>query len=240
MPSGIVQSKQNARLKELRRALANPGRDENGCVILKAETGWKRLCVPGFTSPVSLRPRGAERLLEGLSLPPEYDVLLMPLWPDAALATETPQPIVVLLNCWIGPGHIRQPQRLKPVSGDPGRTVHQACSAAVVVLAGLQDPGKPGDDCALGGGFRRKWRFCLPGTVSAWNQKAVTIASAGASFAYLCCTRARREAIAHLRQAGVRTLAATMRGAQPADLVQTWLAGCADCGECRAAAFRRI
>ena len=30
MPIRIVQSKQNARLKELRRALANPGRDESG------------------------------------------------------------------------------------------------------------------------------------------------------------------------------------------------------------------
>ncbi len=78
MPVRIVQSKQNARLKELRRALAHPGRDEGvawpeskGRTCLEAlRAGLRIACV--FVA------QGAEHLLEALPLPPETEILLLP------------------------------------------------------------------------------------------------------------------------------------------------------------------
>jgi RNA methyltransferase, TrmH family len=219
MPSRIVQSKQNARLKELRRALANPGRDESGLVGIEGPNLLEEALRAGLHIACVFAAQGAERLIEALPLPPEIDVLLMPReLLDAALATETPQPIAALIEppdwTW---AHLLPPQRQRPVAGDPEKTVHQAWSSLVVVLAGLQDPGNLGTILRSAEAFGADGVLCLPGTVSAWNQKAVR-ASAGSVFRLplLCATET--DAMAHLRQAGVRILAATVRGAQPADL----------------------
>src|ERR1035441_4592951 len=103
----IVQSQQNLRLKDLRRALAHPGREARGLAGRDSRT------LAGIEGPnlreealrASLRvpcvfvAQGAEHLLEGLRLPAETEVLLLP-WKllDAALATETPQPVAALIE----------------------------------------------------------------------------------------------------------------------------------------------
>ena len=113
--------------------------------------------------------QGSEHLLEALQLPAETEVLLLPgELLNEALATETPQPMAALVEPpdWTWAHMLRR---------------HRKTASLVVVLAGLQDPGKPGDDSALGGGVWGRGVVSLPGTVSAWNPKAVR-ASAGSVF----------------------------------------------------------
>ncbi len=58
----------------------------------------------------------------------------------------------------------------------------------------------------------------LPGTVSAWNPKAVR-ASAGSVFRVPLLAVSERECLEELHEAGVKVLATTVSAAQPADLV---------------------
>ena len=92
---------------------------------------------------------------------------------DAALATETPQPIAALVEppewTWA-----TLPRR-RPAT----KTVRRLL--VLVVLAGMQDPGNLGTILRSAEAFGANGMVCLPGTVSAWNPKAVR-ASAGSVF----------------------------------------------------------
>ena len=185
MPVRIVQSKQNARLKELRRALANPGR------VLGGEPG-----LVGIEGP---------NLLEE-ALPPETEILLVPIAVlDSALATETPQPIAALVKTpdWTW-AHLLGGQR------NP--------APLVLVLAGLQDPGNLGTILRSAEAFGAHGILTLPGTVSAWNSKAVR-ASAGSVFRLPLLAASAVNSIDRLREAGLRIFTTTAGAAEPADLV---------------------
>jgi TrmH family RNA methyltransferase len=113
--------------------------------------------------------QGNEHLLEALPLSPETEVLLMPAeLLDSALATETPQSIAALVEppdwTW---AHLLG--------------THKSRAALIVVLAGLQDPGNLGTILRNAEAFGADGVLSLPGTVSAWNPKAVR-ASAGSVF----------------------------------------------------------
>lgn len=206
MPIRIVQSKQNARLKELRRALANPGHNEPGLAGIEGPNLLAEALRSGLRVRCVFAARDAEHLLEPLKLPKETEVLLMQReLLDSALATETPQPIAALIEppdwTW---AHLLRGQR--------------TAAPLIVVLAGLQDPGNLGTIVRSAEAFGADGLLCLPGTVSAWNPKAVR-ASAGSVFRVPLLTASEKEAITHLRTAGVRMIATTAHGAQPADLV---------------------
>ena len=87
---------------------------------------------------------------------------------SSALATETPQPVAALVEppewTW---AHL--------LGGQTNRR------PLVVVLAGLQDPGNLGTILRSAEAFGATGVLSLPGTVSAWNPKAVR-ASAGSVF----------------------------------------------------------
>ena len=149
---------------------------------------------------------GQERMLEPLALPAELDVLVVPAsLLNAILATETPQSIAALVEppdwTW---AHILDRQS-KPAS-------------LVVVLAGLQDPGNLGTILRSAEAFGADGVICLPGTVSAWNPKAVR-ASAGSVFRLPLLSVEVDECFMHLRQAAVKVWTTTVHAAQPADLV---------------------
>src|SRR5579863_1155634 len=123
----IVQSKQNARLKELRRVLANPGRNEEGLAGIEGPT----LLAEAVRAKLRIRcvfvAQGSEIVLDAMNLPADIEVLAMPReLLDSALATETPQPVAALLEppdwTW---AHVR---------GD-----RKEAAPLIVVLAGLQD-----------------------------------------------------------------------------------------------------
>ena len=133
MPLRIVQSKQNARLKELRRALTFPGREGHGLAGIEGSNLIEEALKAGLPgSPAPLLRRVFEHLLETLPLPPETEILLMKREiPDSSLATQTPQPVAALVELpdWTW-AHILE---------------HKPDSVPLVaVLAGIQDPGKPG------------------------------------------------------------------------------------------------
>jgi TrmH family RNA methyltransferase len=86
----------------------------------------------------------------------------------------------------------------------------------VVVLAGLQDPGNLGTILRSAEAFGADGVLCLEGTVSEWNPKAVR-ASAGSVFRMPVLQMQAADAMAQLREAGVRTLTTTVKGAKRAD-----------------------
>ncbi|MGB7265470.1 MAG: RNA methyltransferase [Terracidiphilus sp.] len=205
MPVRVVESKQNARLKELRRALAASGRDARGRVGLEGSNLLEEALRAGVRVATIFVAQGSEGLLGALTVPPEIDILLVPReLLDSALATETPQPIAALVEPpdWTWAHLLSTPRD---------------SAALVVVLAGIQDPGNLGTMVRSAEAFGATGIVSLPGTVSAWNPKAVR-ASAGSIFRVPLLCASERECFEELREAGVKVFATTVQAAQPADL----------------------
>jgi TrmH family RNA methyltransferase len=200
----IVQSKQNARLKQLRRALA--GREPHGLAGIEGPNLIAEALRARLRIACVFAAQGAERLLDELSLAPETEVLLLPRdLLTSALATETPQPVAALVEppSWTWASLLTSRQKTAPL---------------LLVLAGLQDPGNLGTILRSAEAFAATGVLCLPGTVSPWNPKAVR-ASAGSVFRIPLLAATAEECFPRLRQARVRILATAVRGAQPADRV---------------------
>ena len=139
MPIRIVQSKQNARLKELRRALASPGRNESGLAGIEGAKPAGRGGARGAAHRVRVCGAGIGTAAgDARTCRPEMEVLAMPReLLDAALTTETPQPVAALVEPpdWTWAHFL----------GD-----RKGSAPLVVVLAGLQDPGNLGTILAFG------------------------------------------------------------------------------------------
>jgi TrmH family RNA methyltransferase len=206
MPIRIVQSKQNARLKELRRALSKPGRDEQGLAGIEGPHLLEEALRAGLHVPCVMVAQESQQLLDGLELPANTEILVMPREIlSSALDTETPQPIAALVE--------------PPDWTWAHMLGHDKDSAAlIVVLACLQDPGNLGTILRSAEAFGADGVVSLPGTVSAWNQKALR-ASAGSVFRLPVIEGCDEDCIEKLREAGVRILTTTGHGAEPADLV---------------------
>ena len=205
MPFRIVQSKQNSRVRELRRALTTPVRGgpagiEGPNLLHEAlRAGLRIHCV--FVSAKELASEQEN------TLPPGTEILLLP--EDllrSVLTTETPQPVAALVD----PPDWTWAQVL-------GMT--QSTAPLIVLLAGLQDPGNLGTILRSAEAFGANGVICLPGTVSAWNPKAVR-ASAGSVFRVPVISAPPEGAFSHLRAAGIETLVATATTAPAADRVR--------------------
>jgi TrmH family RNA methyltransferase len=209
MPLRIVQSKQNPRLKQLRRALARPlGDAEAGGRMLAGIEGpnlLKEALRAGLHIECVFVAEGSERLLDGMALSAQTDILVTPAGLlHASLATETPQAVAALIEppnwTW---EHVLDPQR-------KGETL-------VVVLAGLQDPGNLGTILRSAEAFQADGVISLPGTVHAWNAKVIR-ASAGSVFRMPVLEASAELAIERLHKAGVKIWTTTASGALRADL----------------------
>src|ERR1035441_4170497 len=77
MPVRIVQSKQNARLKELRRALSRPGRDESGLAGIEGPNLLEEALRADLHVPIVFVAQEFQDSLKGLALPSETEVLLV-------------------------------------------------------------------------------------------------------------------------------------------------------------------
>jgi TrmH family RNA methyltransferase len=206
MPLRIVQSKQNARLKELRRAFANPHRDGSGLCGIESPHLLEEALRAGLRLHCVFLAQGAERLLESLPLPRETEILLLPKdLLDSALPTETPQPIAALVEppdwTW---AHL--------LGG------HRTTAPLILVMAGLQDPGNLGAILRSAEAFGANGVISLPGTVSAWNPKAVR-ASAGSVFRLPLLSASAEDCFLRLREACVRILSTAVYAGEPVDLV---------------------
>jgi TrmH family RNA methyltransferase len=204
MPFRIVQSKQNVRLKELRRALAHPGREGHGLAGIEGPNLLEEALRAGLRVACVFVAEGAEPLLDRLPLPPETDVLLLPReLLNSALATETPQPIAALV----------EPSEW---NWDDILGVGRTAAPLILILAGLQDPGNLGTILRSAEAFGAHGVVCLPGTVSAWNAKAVR-ASAGSVFRMPLLAVEAEDCFARLREANVKIWTTAVHGAEPAD-----------------------
>jgi TrmH family RNA methyltransferase len=209
MPFRIVQSKQNPRLKQLRRALAQPLHAAVGDGPALAGIEGPHLLEEALRAGLRIDcvfvAEGSEPLVESLPFASDTELLLLPRpLLDAALTTESPQPIAALVEPpdWT----------FAHVLGS-----HRETPALVLILAGLQDPGNLGAILRSAEAFGADGVISLPGTVSAWNPKAVR-ASAGSVFRLPIFSVSDEECFLHLREAGVRIFSTTVHGAQPADL----------------------
>jgi RNA methyltransferase, TrmH family len=187
MPVRRVTSKHNARLKELRGALNQPGR--GSLAAIEGPTLLEEALRAGLRVACVFAAEGAERMLEGISLPSETEILILPEELLAsALTTETPQPVAALVEppAWTW-------EDLRAKGGNP----------LLVVLAGLQDAGNLGTILRSAEAFGANGVLSLPGTVNAWNPKAVR-ASAGSVFRLPLLHAPAAECFPRLRKAGVR------------------------------------
>jgi TrmH family RNA methyltransferase len=194
----IVQSKQNARVKELRAALLRPGRGNTEVVALEGTN----LLVEALRSRIEIETvfvaQGHENLLEGLGILDSVEILALPQEVLAsAVTTESPQPVAAL---------IRAPRWEWENLFFP--------ESPIVVLAGIQDPGNLGTILRSAEAFGAGGVVCLPGTVSHWNPKAMR-ASAGSVFRLPLIGVSASKCFDALREAGVRTLAAMAHEANP-------------------------
>ncbi len=194
MPVRIVQSKQNARVKELRKALAQPGRGAHGHVGIEGSKMVEEALRAGLQVKTVFVAQGWERLVGAMRLPATTEILRLPhAILSAALATETPQAVAALVEppAWSWESLLR---------------VRHGCAPLVLVLAGLQDPGNLGTILRSAEAFGASGVVSLPETVSAWNAKAVR-ASAGSVFRVPVLPASADECFARLREAGARILA---------------------------------
>ncbi|HKF49186.1 MAG TPA: RNA methyltransferase [Terracidiphilus sp.] len=204
MPVRIVQSKQNARLKELRKALARPGRDTHGLAGIEGP----HLIEEAFRAGLRVKTIFASSK-EGVGIDiidpspgaphSEAEVLLVPGGLlNSMLETESPQAVAALVEMpdWTW-AHILHDRG--------GR------SPLVIVLAGVQDPGNLGTIVRSAEAFGATGVVALPGTVSAWNPKAVR-ASAGSIFRMPLVAANAKECFDKLREAGARILTTDVRG----------------------------
>ena len=205
MPARSIQSKDNARLKELRRALSASAPGTSGLVGIEGPNLLEEALRAGLHIATVFVGHGSEQLLGSLSLPAETEVLQVPRPLLASvLATETPQPIAALIEppTWSWP-HLVSPKET---------------TALIIVLAGLQDPGNLGTILRSAEAFGATGAVSLPGTVSAWNPKTVR-ASAGSVFRIPLLASKAEECFARLRESKVKILATAIHEAKPAERV---------------------
>jgi TrmH family RNA methyltransferase len=208
MPVRVVESKDNARLKELRKALATTGRSAQGRagpIGIEGPHLLEEALRAGLRVKTIFVAQNADRLLSALPVPPETEILRLPAkLLDSALATETPQPIAALVEPpqWSWPHILGQNQK----------------KTLIVVLAGIQDPGNLGTILRSAEAFGASGVVSLPGTVGVWNPKAVR-ASAGSVFRVAFLAANERECLEKLHEARVKILSTSVHAAQPAERI---------------------
>jgi TrmH family RNA methyltransferase len=208
----IVQSKQNARVKELRSALSRPGKGDAGLVALEGAHLLAEALNSGVRLETIFVAQGFENLLVelGLTGPASNSIEILVVPPEllySVVTTEAPQPIAALAR-------VRDWHWSDLLAADAQTRPLQASPSLIAVLAGIQDPGNFGTILRSAEAFGASGAVCLPGTVSRWNPKSVR-ASAGSVFRLPVLTVTEAECFEQLRRAGISTVAAMAHNAQP-------------------------
>jgi TrmH family RNA methyltransferase len=185
--ANVVTSRSNTRVKQLRAAFAGQARLSGGLVAIEGDNLLGETIRSGmvlktiFVSERRELPRFVPRSVEVVWL--SEDVF------QSVVETQSPQGIAALL--------------VPPVRG-----IEDAMQGTplILVAAGLQDPGNLGTLVRSAEAFGATGVVTTPGTVSAWNQKALR-ASAGSVFRVPLVALALDE-LAGLKARGVKLMAA--------------------------------
>ncbi len=183
----IVTSRSNSRVKQLRAAFAGQARLSGGMVAIEGDHLLTEALRSGMVlntvfvserrSVPSIVPRG----VEVLTLTDEVFA--------GAVETQSPQGIAALLA---------------PATPKIEAVLHG--TPLILVAAGLQDPGNLGTIVRSAEAFGATGVLTTPGTVSAWNQKALR-ASVGSIFRMPVVAATAAE-VAALKSHGIKLLAA--------------------------------
>jgi TrmH family RNA methyltransferase len=210
MGQDVITSRANVRVKQLRAAFAGQARLSGGLVAIEGDHLLEEALRSGmvfktiFVAESRAMPRMIPRGVEALIL--SDDVF------ESVVETQSPQGVAGLL--------VPPVSKLEEVLGGKGAPL-------ILVAAGLQDPGNLGTLVRSAEAFGATGVLTTPGTVSAWNQKALR-ASAGSVFRVPVVSVGIDE-IVGLKGRGVRLLAAVgadgngVQAAQDVDFVS----GCA-------------
>ena len=196
----IVQSRQNARVKELRAGFRSSSSTEHGHIAIEGEHLLLEAIAAGLTIAAVFIRRGSESLLGHLQLPDTAEIIALP--PDifsSAVSTESPQGIAALVD-------------------PPAFTLDQILNARgtplILIAARLQDPGNLGTLIRSAEAFAATGFITLPATVSPWNQKALR-ASAGSVFRLPVVAAGEAEIFTALESRDIATLAAVATDGEP-------------------------
>ena len=191
----LITSRANARVKQLRAAFAGQARLSSGLIAIEGEHLLKEAVESAqalktiFLSERRELPEWVPRGVEVVRL--ANDVM------QSCVETQTPQGIAALLV---------------PPVGSVEDMLHG--TPLILIAVGLQDPGNLGTLVRSAEAFGASGVLTAPGTVSAWNGKALR-ASAGSVFR-MPVAAATPEAMERLAQAGVKLYAALNNGARNA------------------------
>jgi RNA methyltransferase, TrmH family len=200
-----VESRQNARVKELRAGLSRGMRTAHNRIAIEGLHLVQEAVKSGLNLDTVFLQEGNEELLQRF---PSGDAEVLILTEDVFLSaamTEHPQGVAALVEA--PPFTV---QAMFPSAPGP--------APLVVIAASLQDPGNLGTLVRSAEAFGATGMILLPGTVSLWNAKTLR-ASSGSAFRLPVLALTAEAAFTALRDHGVRILAAVARdGDSEADL----------------------
>lgn len=207
MPIGIhhtrvfrrIESRQNARVKELRAAFTQERRTDGGLLAIEGEHLLQEALRSGLEIGTVFIQSGCETVLDRLGIPENIEILSLP--PEvfaSAVRTESPQGIAALVR--------PRDFTLEGTLGG-GRPL-------VLVAAGLQDPGNLGTLIRSAEAFGATGCVILPGTVSPVNQKVLR-ASSGSVFRLPTVIACEEHLFHELKQRRIRSIAAVAADGEP-------------------------
>jgi TrmH family RNA methyltransferase len=192
-----VESRQNARVKELRAGLSRGMRTAHNHIAVEGLHLVQEAVKSGLNLDTVFLQEGNEELLQQF---PSGSAEVLILTEDvflSATVTEHPQGVAAL----VGAPQFTV-QTMFPTAPGP--------APLVVIAAGLQDPGNLGTLVRSAEAFGATGMILLPGTVSLWNAKTLR-ASSGSAFRLPVLALTADAAFTALRDQGVRIFAAVAR-----------------------------
>src|SRR5882757_8253589 len=207
MGSDVISSRTNARVKQLRAAFQGHARLSGGMVAIEGDHLLEEALRSGmvlktvFVSERREVPKMVPRGVEVVRLTEEVF--------GSVVETQSPQGVAALM--------------VPPVSVLDDAMGSGESAPLILIAVGLQDPGNLGTLVRSAEAFGATGVLTTPGTVSAWNQKALR-ASVGSVFR-MPVAAATVDEVAGLRARGIRLLAAVgedehgVKAAQDVDFV---------------------
>jgi TrmH family RNA methyltransferase len=186
-----IKSRSNARVKQLRAAFAGQERLSEGLLAIEGE----HLLEEAVRSNLEIRTvflTEHQEIPDGVKASTEIVRLSTDVF-RSAVETRSPQGVAALVA---------------PPKFEITEILERQDQALIVVAAGLQDPGNLGTIIRSAEAFGANGVITTPGTVSAWNQKAVR-ASVGSVFRLPVATAKPQEISKLAAEYGVRLLAST-------------------------------